>query len=177
MNNSEIAKKIIIASLAPLLIGAIFAVLEFAVPILLHLVLPDGIKDAYLIHIILITRIASAISFFVLFFWSGRRAVRKYRLDIPQAGLVGAISSGMIALFSTIIQLTMQFGLLAIIAELLSGIIEKAELETALLMGVGGVVMIGASLIATIFMGAATFFLTILLNFIVSALGGLFSTR
>ncbi len=174
-------KKGVIASLPVIFIGIGLTLLEALLPIVLSVIFSlldlTEIIGNYVIHLFLALKIIFAVLFFLLFFGAGYRAVRKYGLSIPMAGGVSAFSAGAVAVFSTILALAMQFGLIAIIGSALSGFVDRGEIDTAMLIGAGGLAMVGAGLIATVFFGIVGFFLNILLNFIVGALGGLFSTR
>lgn len=181
MIDAKIARKVVVASLIVILLGVGLTVVEAILPIIISLVLSllnfTEVLDQYMVHIFLLVKLVFAVLYFLLFFWSGIRAVKTYGLDIPMAGLVSALSAGMVAIFSTVLALAMQFGLINVIVSALSGIVDSGDIETALLVGAGGVLMFGAGVLATIFFGLMGLLLNMLLNFIVGALGGLFASK
>jgi len=164
--------------LLPTAIGFVVIFLGFMVNLMLGLLNYIPIIGTILDFMVglgnLVLSVLGFIIFLFLYMWAGYRTARKYRGDLNEAGIAGALSYTLLAvinlMFDTINAILKIFGIVT--ATAIGGISGSAYEDFAIAL-LGGSIVGTTGIIAVLCCGIARIPIGILLNYFVGSIGGM----
>lgn len=167
-------KKMMFASALIIAIGIILVVISLILQLLsvvitdaarLEMVSLAGVVYAFLLYPL----------FFVLYFWAGMRAAKRYGMDAVGAGIVSAFSAAVVGIFQLVLISVMGVAVLAKGTAAASGAFATPEfvVASAVFGDIVGYTGVGLSLIC----GVGMIIMSTLVNFVVGGFGALFTLR
>ncbi|NYZ74125.1 hypothetical protein H0O00_03205 [Candidatus Micrarchaeota archaeon] len=165
-------KKMILASLLVIGIGAVLVILSVVLRLISMVVTDPDITGILDIIVIAYTVLLFPV-FLVIYFWAGMRAAGAYGFDAVGAGAVSAFSSLVVGVIQLVLNMLLTLVVVARPLESSGFGTLESSLAASLFGGMMGLKGVGLTAVC----GAGVVLFGALINFVVGGFGGLFALR